>query len=79
MYFESLNAALSMAGHGIYVWSAYAICLRVLCLLLVLPGRKRRFLIRDIHSEQRRRAAAAARADSADSDLQSDLVNRGES
>jgi heme exporter protein C len=42
MYFESLSAVLQMDGHGAYVWSAYAISLLVLALLMTLPLRRRR-------------------------------------
>lgn len=61
MYFESLQSALQMDGHGVFVWSAYAITLAVLGLLLVLPFRRRRQLIAAIRAGQRREAAAAVR------------------
>lgn len=55
MYFDSLSDALSMAGHGGYVWSAYAICVAVIALLLFWPIRRRQVLMRDIAGELRRR------------------------
>jgi len=42
MYFDSLNAAWDMAGHGSYVWSAYAITMAVVASLVILPHRRAR-------------------------------------
>ena len=58
MYFESLTAALSMNGHGPYVWSAYAITLVIVVGLMVGPWRKARASRRRILAEQRRQAAS---------------------
>ncbi|MEM6302589.1 MAG: heme exporter protein CcmD [Pseudomonadota bacterium] len=57
MYFESLNAALSMGGHGTYVWTAYGITVLVLLLLVVTPYRKKRRLLRELRGEYRRESA----------------------
>lgn len=47
MYFDSLGDLWSMAGHGPYVWSAYAIVLLVIVLLVRDPiGRRRKVLER---------------------------------
>lgn len=54
MYFDSLNAVLTMDGHGGYVWSAYAISLLVLALLLRAPWRRQRALLRQLAGEQKR-------------------------
>jgi heme exporter protein D len=54
MYFESLSAVLQMDGHGAYVWSAYAISLLVLALLMTLPLRRRRRVMREVRGEVRR-------------------------
>ncbi|MDH4042251.1 MAG: heme exporter protein CcmD [Gammaproteobacteria bacterium] len=54
MYFDSLSAALSMDGHGPYVWSAYAICLVVVALILLAPRRRRRNILRRLSAEQKR-------------------------
>ena len=62
MYFDSLDAALAMGGHGLYVWSAYGITALVLLQLLVWPLRSQRRLLRELRGEQRRSAAAASRA-----------------
>ena len=55
MYFESLEAALTMGGHGPYVWSAYAITLVVLVQLLLWPRRRQRRLLSELRGEARRR------------------------
>ena len=51
MYFDTLQDAIYMNGHGAFVWAAYAITFLVLAGLLVTPlSRTRRFL----RDEQRR-------------------------
>lgn len=55
MYFDSLGAALSMDGHGVYVWSAYAISLLVLVLLVRAPRRRQQTFLRHLAGEQKRR------------------------
>ena len=60
MYFDSLQAAITMDGHGVFVWSAYAITLLVVVLILVRPGRRARQALRRIDSEMKRNAAAAS-------------------
>lgn len=37
MQFESIQAALTMSGHGVYVWSAYAITAAILAGLCFAP------------------------------------------
>jgi heme exporter protein D len=54
MYFDSLSAALSMDGHGAYVWSAYAITLCVVLLILLAPRRRQRKFLRRLSGEQKR-------------------------
>lgn len=49
-----------MDGHGAYVWSAYGVALFVLILLLFMPGRRERLLLRAISGEVRRAAIAGA-------------------
>ena len=41
MSFSSFNEFLAMGGHGVYVWSSYAIALVVLGLNILLPLRQR--------------------------------------
>jgi heme exporter protein D len=44
MYFDSVAAALDMAGHGGYVWTVYGVTVLAVMVLLVGPVlRKRRF------------------------------------
>ena len=40
MQFDSLSAFMAMDGHGVFVWSVYAISLLVMIGLLVAPLRK---------------------------------------
>ena len=40
MHFETLAEALFMEGHGLYVWSAYAITLIPAIAMIVLPLRR---------------------------------------
>ena len=42
MYFESLNAAWEMAGHGPFVWSAYGITFLVIAGLILIPHQRAR-------------------------------------
>lgn len=60
MYFDSLAEIAWMAGHGPFVWSAYALAAMTLVALIVFPLlRQRRFFAEQRASERRR----AARAD----------------
>ncbi len=45
MYFDSLGDLWSMAGHGPYVWSAYAIVALVIVVLIREPLVRRRRLL----------------------------------
>lgn len=56
MYFESVAAAIDMAGHGGYVWSAYGITLLVIGWLLLAPRMRLQDLKRQIAGELRRNA-----------------------
>ena len=67
MYFESFSAAIDMAGHGGYVWSAYAISLVVIGYLLIAPRLRGQRLQRQIMGELRRNSSAKPVHDSADS------------
>jgi len=48
MQFDSLAAFIDMAGHGQYVWMAYAITLGTWLGLVIAPMLKRKRLIRAI-------------------------------
>ena len=68
MYFESFAQAWDMAGHGSYVWSAYALTFAIVIALVVLPVRRARETRRQIVAEQRRRRAQTEAAASAASE-----------
>jgi heme exporter protein D len=55
MYFETLEAAMSMDGHGAYVWSAYALTVLVVIYLVISPGRRQRRMLRELRGEIRRK------------------------
>ena len=54
MYFETLEAAIAMDGHGGFVWSAYGICLLVLFFILLAPRRRQKKILRRLAGEQKR-------------------------
>lgn len=54
MYFDSVEAALSMGGHGGFVWSAYVITTVVVVTILWAPGRRRRRLLQRVAGEIKR-------------------------
>jgi len=58
MHFDSIAAAMHMDGHGIYVWSAYAITLVLLVWLLWAPSQQLRERKRWINAEAHRRAGS---------------------
>lgn len=60
MYFESIEAAIHMDGHGGFVWSAYAITFLFLVLVVVLPIRRRRRILRELEGQLRREAHLSA-------------------
>lgn len=54
MYFESVSAALTMDGHGPFVWAAYGLTLAVIAVLVASPLIRRRRLLRELRGEYRR-------------------------
>lgn len=52
MYFDSLTELWTMAGHGPYVWAAYAISFIVLAALIMLPAKHYRQQLRHIRQQQ---------------------------
>ena len=58
MYFDSIRALIEMDGHGLFVWSAYAISLTVMGVLVIAPYRRQRRLLAAIRAGQRREANA---------------------
>jgi len=51
--FESLIDFLTMDGHGIYVWSSYAITGVAMALLIILPYLKRKQLLVQLQRQKR--------------------------
>jgi len=56
MYFDTLQDAIYMNGHGVFVWSAYAIAFAVLIALVITPLRRTRRFLREESRRLRREA-----------------------
>jgi heme exporter protein D len=54
MYFESFSQAISMDGHGAYVWSAFAITVLMFSVIALHPVLRKKRLLREIAGEARR-------------------------
>lgn len=54
MFFESFAELLAMDGHGPYVWSAYAITLATLIVLVMQPLAAKRRQLRELRGFLRR-------------------------
>ncbi len=52
MYFNNLAELWAMAGHGPYVWSAYAISFLVLAAMVILPAKRYRQQLAHIREQQ---------------------------
>jgi len=59
VYFDSVSAAIDMAGHGGYVWSAYLISLLVIAYLLLAPRLHQQRVKQQIAGDIRREAHAS--------------------
>lgn len=57
MSFDSLSDFVTMNGHGGYVWSAYALALGVVVLIIVAPLRRRRRFLAEQASRLKRGGA----------------------
>ena len=61
MTFDSLATFMAMDGHGVYIWTAYAITCVVIAINLWWPGRVRRGFVqvqkRALEREQQREAS----------------------
>ena len=57
MYFDSLSAAISMDGHGVYVWTAYLIATTAIAFIMTAPGRRSRKFLQQLAGEIRRQQA----------------------
>lgn len=64
MYFDTLQDAVYMNGHGAFVWAAYAISFVVLIGLLVAPLSRIRRFMREESRRLRRDASAGQDAQS---------------
>lgn len=58
MAFDSFEALMLMEGHGVYVWTCYAVFFALLALLAVWSVRQRAMLVR----RQQRQSAVDARS-----------------
>jgi heme exporter protein D len=63
MYFDSFQAALTMDGHGVYVWTAYFVTVVMIGIVLIAPMLRRRRFLRQLAAQLKR--AQGAPADSA--------------
>ncbi|MBT5292488.1 MAG: heme exporter protein CcmD [Cellvibrionales bacterium] len=52
MYFSNLVELWNMAGHGPFVWSAYAISFIVLAAIIVIPAKHYRQQLKHIRQQQ---------------------------
>ena len=67
MYFDSLQAALTMDGHGVYVWTAYVVTVLMIGFVLIAPVLRRRRFLRQLAAQLKRaqgKPAGSTRGDS---------------
>jgi len=60
MYFDSLQQLIWMNGHGIYVWSSFAISAVVMIGLIVKPLRQKQVAMRNIELQIKLQASKQA-------------------
>ena len=60
MYFDSLQQLIWMNGHGIYVWSSFAIAAVVMIGLIVKPLRQKQVAMRNIELQIKLQASKQA-------------------
>ena len=60
MQFESVSAALTMNGHGVFVWAVFAVSAVVIVGMLLLPALSSRRLLESQRSQQGDAGEAAA-------------------
>ncbi len=60
MYFDSIQAAWQMDGHGPYVWGAYLSTLFVIALLIIGPVMRAKTARKQLLAESRRLSASSA-------------------
>ncbi|NQX89976.1 MAG: heme exporter protein CcmD [Halioglobus sp.] len=61
MFFDSLQSALYMDGHGLYVWVAYLVTLLVIIVVIAVPVRQRKRLLLQLAVQGRRAAGPVLR------------------
>ncbi len=54
MYFSSLNELFYMDGHGVYVWTVYAVAVSIIAALALSPLLRRRRFVREEAQRLRR-------------------------
>lgn len=64
MYFDNFAAIVTMDGHGGFVWSAYLITVLVVILMLAVPVRRRRRVVRELQGQFRREEVLQTREES---------------
>ena len=57
MYFDSIEALLSMDGHGGFVWTAYLITMVVIAGILIAPVRRKKKFLQQLAGELKRAQA----------------------
>lgn len=63
MYFDSVQAALDMQGHGMFVWPAYSVTIVVIAFLVIAPLLRRRRVLRQLDAQFKRAQGAPANND----------------
>jgi heme exporter protein D len=62
MYFDSLQQLLLMNGHGVYVWSSFAISIAVMIGLIVRPLKQKQAAINNIQLQVKLQASKTSSA-----------------
>ena len=57
MYFDNLSQALHMDGHGVYVWTVFAVSMLVVAGMLFLPRQREKSVLKEVAGEARRKRA----------------------
>ncbi|MEM9256185.1 MAG: heme exporter protein CcmD [Pseudomonadota bacterium] len=65
MHFTSLDAVLNMAGHGVFVWSAYAVTTLVIVAMVWMPLRRKKRLMKELAGAERQQVQVDARPERA--------------
>ena len=57
MYFDTFSQAMHMDGHGVYVWTVFAVSLLVVAGMLLLPRRREKSVLKEVAGDMRRKRA----------------------